>query len=146
MTWENPWSSPLNSQNLDQLSNQYQNQLDTLNRIKAASNGVLEEINKELSSLSKEEQKLLLENQDYVMAKNLYETGLLNFISSKFSCEYVSTQGGKEAAMNLLKVLKGSKEKIVYQAKIRDEKINKILDMLDNDPELRKRYEEYGKQ
>lgn len=146
MTWENPWSSPLNTQNLDQLSNQYQNQLDTLNRIKAASNGVLEEINKELSSLSKEEQKLLLENQDYVMAKNLYETGLLNFISSKFSCEYVSTQGGKEAAMNLLKVLKGSKEKIVYQAKIRDEKINKILDMLDNDPELRKRYEEYGKQ
>jgi hypothetical protein len=145
MTWENPWGSPLASQNLDQLSNQYQTQLDALNRIKAAGSGVLEEINKELSSLSKEEQKLLLENQDYLMAKNLYETGLLNFISSKFSCEYVSTQGGKEAANNLLKVIKGSKEKIMYQAKIRDEKINKVLDMLENDPELRKRYEEYGK-
>ena len=79
------------------------------------------------------------------MAENLYETGLLNFISSKFSCEFVSTQGGKEAAMNLLNVIKGSKEKIMYQAKIRDEKINKVLDMLENDPELRKRYEEYGK-
>lgn len=145
MTWENPWGSPLTSQNLDQLSNQYQTQLDALNRMKAASNGVLEEINKELGSLSKEEQKLLLDNQDYLMAKNLYETGLLNFISSKFSCEFVSTQGGKEAAMNLLNVIKGSKEKIMYQAKIRDEKINKILDMLENDPELRKRYEEYGK-
>lgn len=145
MTWENPWGSPLTSQNLDQLSNQYQTQLDALNRMKTASNGVLEEINKELGSLSKEEQKLLLDNQDYLMAKNLYETGLLNFISSKFSCEFVSTQGGKEAAMNLLNVIKGSKEKIMYQAKIRDEKINKVLDMLENDPELRKRYEEYGK-
>ena len=145
MTWENPWGSPLTSQNLDQLSNQYQTQLDALNRMKAASNGDLEEINKELGSLSKEEQKLLLDNQDYLMAKNLYETGLLNFISSKFSCEFVSTQGGKEAAMNLLNVIKGSKEKIMYQAKIRDEKINKVLDMLENDPELRKRYEEYGK-
>ena len=145
MTWENPGGSPLTSQNLDQLSNQYQTQLDALNRMKAASNGVLEEINKELGSLSKEEQKLLLDNQDYLMAKNLYETGLLNFISSKFSCEFVSTQGGKEAAMNLLNVIKGSKEKIMYQAKIRDEKINKVLDMLENDPELRKRYEEYGK-
>lgn len=145
MTWENPWGSPLTSQNLDQLSNQYQTQLDALNRMKATSNGVLEEINKELGSLSKEEQKLLLDNQDYLMAKNLYETGLLNFISSKFSCEFVSTQGGKEAAMNLLNVIKGSKEKIMYQAKIRDEKINKVLDMLENDPELRKRYEEYGK-
>lgn len=145
MTWENPWGSPLASQNLDQLSNQYQTQLDALNRMKVASNGVLEEINKELGSLSKEEQKLLLDNQDYLMAKNLYETGLLNFISSKFSYEFVSTQGGKEAAMNLLNVIKGSKEKIMYQAKIRDEKINKVLDMLENDPELRKRYEEYGK-
>ena len=145
MTWENPWGSPLTSQNLDQLSNQYQTQLDALNRMKAASNGVLEEINKELGSLSKEEQKLLLDNQDYLMAKNLYETGLLNFISSKFSYEFVSTQGGKEAAMNLLNVIKGSKEKIMYQTKIRDEKINKVLDMLENDPELRKRYEEYGK-
>ena len=79
------------------------------------------------------------------MAKNLYETGLLNFISSRFSYEFVSTHGGKEAAMNLLNVIKGSKEKIMYQAKIRDEKINKVLDMLENDPELRKRYEEYGK-
>ena len=26
-----------------------------------------------------------------------------------------------------------------------NEKINKVLDMLENDPELRKRYEEYGK-
>ena len=47
--------------------------------------------------------------------------------------------------MNLLNIIKNSKKKIMYQAKIRDEKINKVLDMLENDPELRKRYEEYGK-
>lgn len=137
-----PWGSPLVSQNLDQLSNQYQ---DVFARMKAASGGVLEEINRELSSLSKEEQTLLLENQDYLMAKNLYETSLLNFISSKFSYEFVSTQTGHEAAMNLLNTIKGSREKISYQAKIRDEKINKVLEMLENDPEMRRRYEEYGK-
>lgn len=145
MNWENPWGSPLASQNLDQLSNQYQTQLDALNRMRSAGGGILEEINKELSSLSKEEQNILLGDKDYQMAKNLYETGLLNFISSKFSYEFVSSQGGHEAALNLLNIIKGSKEKIVYQAKIRDEKINKVLDMLENDPELRKRYEEYGK-
>lgn len=145
MNWENPWGSPLASQNLDQLSNQYQTQLDALNRMRSAGGGILEEINKELSSLSKEEQNILLGDNDYLMAKNLYETGLLNFISSKFSYEFVSSQGGHEAALNLLNIIKGSKEKIVYQAKMRDEKINKVLDMLENDPELRKRYEEYGK-
>lgn len=145
MNWENPWGSPLASQNLDQLSNQYQTQLDALNRMRSAGGGILEEINKELSSLSKEEQNILLGDNDYQMAKNLYETGLLNFISSKFSYEFVSSQGGHEAALNLLNIIKGSKEKIVYQAKMRDEKINKVLDMLENDPELRKRYEEYGK-
>lgn len=130
------------SQNLDQLSNQYQ---DVFARMKAASGGVLEEINRELAGLSKEEQTLLLENQDYLMAKNLYETSLLNFISSKFSYEFVSSQTGHEAAMNLLNTIRGSREKISYQAKIRDEKINKVLEMLENDPEMRKRYEEYGK-
>lgn len=145
MNWENPWGSPLASQNLDQLSNQYQTQLDALNRMRSAGGEILEEINKELSSLSKEEQNILLGDKDYQMAKNLYETGLLNFISSKFSYEFVSSQGGHEAALNLLNIIKGSKEKIVYQAKMRDEKINKVLDMLENDPELRKRYEEYGK-
>ena len=45
INWENPWGSPLNSQNLEQLSNQYQTQLDTLNRMKASGGGVLEEIN-----------------------------------------------------------------------------------------------------
>lgn len=142
--WDNSLSSsyPLFNQNLDQLSNQYQNQI---NKIKLAGYGVLDEINKELNDLSKEEQTLLLENQEYLMAKNLYETSLLNFISSKFSYEFVSTQQGKEASLNLLKTLKNTKEKIQYQAKVRDEKINKVLEMLENDPELRKRYEEYGK-
>lgn len=146
MNWDNnPWNSPLASQNLDQLSERYQSQLDALNRMRSAGGGILEEINKELSSLSKEEQNILLGDNDYKMAKNLYETGLLNFISSKFSYEFVSSQGGHEAALNLLNIIKGSKEKIMYQAKMRDEKINKVLDMLENDPELRKRYEEYGK-
>ena len=46
------------------------------------------------------------------------------------------------AAIGLLKVIKNSKEKIAYQAKIKNDKINKVLELLENDPEMRKRYDE----
>ena len=51
----NPWGNPLQTQNLDQLQSQYQQQIDTLNRMKQAqaNTNVLDEINKELGALSK---------------------------------------------------------------------------------------------
>ena len=43
----NPWGNPLQTQNLDQLQSQYQQQIDTLNRMKQAqaNTNVLDEIN-----------------------------------------------------------------------------------------------------
>ena len=66
----NPWGNPLQTQNLDQLQSQYQQQIDTLNRMKQAqaNTNVLDEINKELGALSKEEQQILYESQEYLMA------------------------------------------------------------------------------
>lgn len=140
----NPWGNPLQTQNLDQLQSQYQQQIDTLNRMKQAqaNTNVLDEINKELGALSKEEQQILYESQEYLMAKNLYESTFLQFISNKFSNEYVGSPEGREAAISLLKVIKNSKDKIAYQTRIKNEKINKVLEMLENDPEMRKRYNE----
>ena len=140
----NPWggNNPFQNQNLDQLQNQYQQQLDTLNRMRAAQTDILSEINKELSTLDKDEQGMLYESPEYIMSKNLYESAFLQFISNKFSAEFVSSPEGREAAMNLLKVIKTSKDKIAYQTKVKNDKINRVLEMLESDPEMRKRYDE----
>ncbi len=139
-----PWGAnhPFQNQNLDQLQNQYQQQLDTLNRIRSAQTDILSEINKELGSLDKEELGMLYESHEYILSKNLYESAFLQFISNKFSAEFVGSPEGKEAAMALLKVIKSSKDKIAYQTKVKNDKINRVLEMLENDPEMRKRYDE----
>ena len=143
-----PWGNnnnmvnPFQNQNLDQLQNQYQQQLDTLNRIRSAQTDVLNEINKELSTLDKDELSMLYESGEYIMSKNVYESAFLQFISNKFSAEFVGSPEGKEAAMNLLKVIKSSKDKIAYQTKVKNDKINRVLDLLENDPEMRRRYDE----
>jgi hypothetical protein len=140
----NPWGSPFQNQNIDQLQSQYQAQLETLNRMKAAQaqNNILDEINKELSSLGKEEQLMLYESQEYLAAKGIYESAFLQFISNKFSSEYINSPEGREAAAGLLKTIKSSKEKIALQARQKNEKINKVLEMLESDPEMRRRYDE----
>ena len=140
----NPWGSPFQNQNIDQLQSQYQAQLETLNRMKAAQaqNNILDEINKELSSLGKEEQLMLYESQEYLAAKGIYESAFLQFISNKFSSEYINSPEGREAATGLLKTIKSSKEKIALQARQKNEKINKVLEMLESDPEMRRRYDE----
>ena len=140
-----PWgvnNNPFQNQNLDQLQNQYQQQLDALNRIRSAQTDILGEINKELASLDKEEQAMLYDSSDYILSKNLYESAFLQFISNKFSMEFVGSPEGKEAAVNLLKVIKNSKDKIAYQTKVKNDKINRVLEMLESDPEMRKRYDE----
>ncbi len=136
------WGNPFQNQNLDQLQNQYQQQLETLNRIRSAQTDILGEINKELSSLDKEELSMLYDSNDYILSKSLYESAFLQFISNKFSAEFVGSPEGREAAMNLLKVIKNSKDKIAYQTKVKNDKINRVLEMLESDPEMRKRYDE----
>lgn len=132
-------------QNIDQLRDQYQAQLDTLNRMKIAQQtqgDILGEIQREMSEIKKEDLEILSESPEYKGAKGIYESGFLQFISNKFSGEYVSTPEGHEAAVSLLNAIKDSKEKIAYQSKVRAEKINKVLEFLEKDPEMRKRYTE----
>ena len=138
-------NSPFGSQNIDQLQQQYQQQLETLNRMKNApqqERNNLEEISKRLGMLDKESQPILYESPEYRMARQLYEASFLQFISNKFSQEYVGQPEGKEAAMGLLKVIKNSKDKIAYQTKVKNDRINKMLEMLEQDPEIRKSYDE----
>lgn len=129
------------TRNLDQLESQYRDQLETLDRMKTQAD-VLSEIQAELSGLRKDEQDLLYGSVEYQNSKTLYETGFLQFISNKFSAEYVATSSGHEAAVGLLKSIRDAKTRIAAEAQARTDKINRVLELLDSDPALRKRYDE----
>jgi hypothetical protein len=141
----NYYNNPFSTMNLDELQRNYQMQMERLNNIKAtqqASIPILEEINRALASMSSEEQTLLIESHEYQLAKETYETGFLGFLSGKFSNEYIATPEGKMSAEGLLNTIKQSKDKIAYEAKVKREKMDQMLSLLENDPEIRKRYNE----
>lgn len=75
------------------------------------------EINREVGSLSLDEQKVLATMQEYQMAKSTYEAGFMAFLGNKFSQEYVASPDGKIAADNLLATIRKSKEHIHAQLK-----------------------------
>lgn len=90
----------------------------------------------------------MAESPEYIMAKQTYEAGFMGFLGSKFSQEYVNTPDGKTAATNLFNVIRQLKEKVNNDLKAKQKKVDELIHLLENDPELKKRYEELsiGKQ
>lgn len=131
------------STSLGDLQKSYYQQLETLSKMQQQQQmqklSVLDEINRSVSSLSNEEQSVLAQSHDYQLAKQTYEAA---FISNKFAGEYVATPDGKIAADNLLTAINRSKEKISEELKAKQEKIDTMLSLLENDPEIKKRYNE----
>lgn len=76
------------------------------------------------------------------MAKQAYEAGFMSFIGLKFSQEYVQSPDGKIAADNLLSVIKKSKSQIHSQIKAKEQKVNTLLELMESDPEMKKRFDE----
>ena len=95
---------------------------------------ILDEINREVGSLSVDEQN--------VLAKQTYEAGFMAFLGTKFSSEYVNSPDGKVAAENLLATIRKSKEYIQSQIKAKEEKVNTLLELMESDPEMKKRFDE----
>lgn len=52
---------------------------------------LLEEINNISSNLTEDEKKLIEKSPEYSEAKNVYESGFMNFLGNKFSNEYITT-------------------------------------------------------
>lgn len=130
--------------NLDELQRNYQLQMERLNGMKQQQMStlpVLEEISKAFNSMTSDEQSMLIDSHEYKLAKETYETGFMGYLSSKFSTEYVATPEGKIAADNLLSTIKSAREKIAYESKVKKEKIDKMLELLEKDPEMRARYD-----
>lgn len=134
--FENPFGT-----NIQALQQNYYQQLATMQQMQQPNN-VLEEINKIVTGMNPDEQLMMSESQEYVMAKQTYEAGFLAFLGQKFSQEYASTQEGKAAANNLLNSIKRAKEKVGEELKNKQKKVDELIQLLENDPELKKRYEE----
>lgn len=131
--------------NLSDLQNQYLQQLQVMQQTQQAqqkAQPILEEINREVRSLSKEEQNFLAQTNEYQMAKQTYEAGFMAFLGNKFGQEYANSPDGKVAAENLLATIKKNKTMIQTQIKAKEERVNKLLELLETDPEMKKRMDE----
>lgn len=115
---------------LGDLQKTYYQQLETLNRMQqqqqATNTSILEEINKSVGMLNSEEQSVLASSHDYQLAKQTYEAGFMAYLGNKFAGEYVSSPDGK----------------IAIEIKKKQEKLDTMLNLLENDPEIKKRYDE----
>ena len=76
------------------------------------------------------------------MAKQTYEAGFMAFLGNKFGSEYVSSPDGKLVAENLLDTIKKNKTIIQNQIKAKEERVNKLLELLETDPEMKKKMDE----
>lgn len=99
---------------------------------------ILDEINREVGSLSVDEQNVLAKTQEYQMAKQTYEAGFMAFLGNKFSQEFVASPDGKVAAENLLATIRKSKAHIQSQIKAKEEKVNTLLELMESDPEMKR--------
>lgn len=127
---------------LNDLQNSWMQQYMNAQYMQNAKSNILDEINKEVSSLSTDEQNLLSQLQEYQMAKQAYEAGFMSFLGNKFSQEFVNTPDGKIAAENLLNTIRKSKDYIHAQLKAKEDKVNTLLRLVESDPEMKKRLDE----
>jgi hypothetical protein len=137
-------NGPFSSMSIDELQRNYQLQMERLNGMKQqqqAALPILDEISRAFNSMTVDEQTLLMDSHEYKLAKEMYEASFMGYLSSKFSQEYVATPDGKLAAENLLSTIRSAKDKIAYESKVKKEKIDKMLELLENDPEMRERYD-----
>lgn len=97
---------------------------------------LLEEINNQSSNLSEDEKNLIEKSPEYSEAKSNFESGFMSFLGSKFSAEYINTPQGRMAGEQLLSILKDVKSKVKQELIAKQDKLQKVADLLDKHPEL----------
>lgn len=124
------------------LPNAWTQQFIAAQQMQQARSSILDEINREVAALSSDEQTVLGNMREYQMAKQAYEAGFMSFLGMRFSQEYINTPDGKIAADNLLNTICKSKDYIKSQLKAKEDKVNTLLELMENDPEIKKRLDE----
>lgn len=131
----NGFQSPLTKENQLKM---LEGQIEALRSMGSGSPqySLLEEININSSNLTDDEKKLIENSPEYTEAKNLFESGFMAFLGSKFSGEYILTPQGKVAGEKLLEVLKDVKAKAKQEIANKTEKLQKVAELLEQHPEL----------
>lgn len=77
--------------NYADLQNQYMQQLQAMQQAQQKTQPILDEINREVGSLSLDEQKVLATMQEYQMAKSTYEAGfwVINLVKNMLHLQMV---------------------------------------------------------
>jgi hypothetical protein len=127
-----------------------QNQMQQFNQVnlfqQQQSRGMehIKALNDVLSGLSKEEMQNLTSNERFVAAKNMYDAGFMEFLSQKYSNEYLASQIGESCAANLLNETKTIAEFVAVESKNKKDRVDKLLELLDRNPELLNQLEHGG--
>lgn len=126
--------------NLDDLRRQYEQQMSQINYIQrqqeeARPSSVIEEMNKEILSLSQDEREMLALNETYLSAKQIYEASFMEFLGNKFSMEFINGEG-KGAAENLLNSIKKIKQDIQLETKEKKRKLDALSKLMESDDEI----------
>lgn len=106
------------------------------------SSGLLEEFKNLIASLNEDEQKYLIETNDFKQAKQIYETGFFDFLGSKFSADYLATPIGKQTIENLTETTKNLIKHIKEATKEKNQTIEALAALAAEDPEIQRKLQD----
>lgn len=133
---------------MEQMRQQIEMQMQQYNKMQQASqqqqgpNGLLEDFKNSIATLSQDEQQYLVQTAEFIQAKAVYEQGFIDFLGGKFANEYLNTPVGKQAIENLIETSKRSVKTIKDAAKERNQKLEALARLAEEDPEIQKKLQE----
>jgi len=128
-------------QNLEMQQAQLQ-KMQQAQQSQQGSTTLLEEFKANVAALSQDEQQYLMSTPEFTQAKNIYEQGFMEFLSSRFSGEYLATPVGKQAIENLNETCKHSIKTIKDAARERNQRLEALARLAEEDPEIQKKLQE----
>lgn len=138
-----------NNQNaMDQMKNQIEYQQMQYQKMKEAQQqqqgnaGKLEEFKNVIISLTQDEQQYLVQVPEFAQAKQIYDSGFIDFLGAQFANDYLATPVGKQAIENLIDVSKNTIKTIKDMTKERNQKLEALAALAAEDPEIQKKLQE----
>lgn len=104
--------------------------------------GLFDEFKAVFTNLSQDEQQYLVQVPEFTQAKQIYDTGFMDYLGGKFAAEYLSTPVGKQAIENLTDVAKKTVTNIKEAARERNQKLEALARLAEEDPEIQKKLQE----
>lgn len=133
---------PLYNNNIEETLQKLRQEQALLEKLKIQSgqtvqSSVIDTLNQTIQSLTPEELSGLQKNSAYAEASKLYEEGFNSFLGAKFGNEYVETSNGRNAAENLINVLKQHKERFKEESQAKMKELERIAELVKNNPKIK---------